>query len=274
MKKAENTSKRWILKNLLLGLAFIAALLLVAVIFLRIFTQHDISVTVPDFVGRSVEQNEQVARKAGVTLTVSDSVYVSKLPRGAVYNQNPAAGEKVKRGRKVYLTINARQEKRVMMPDLVGLSLRQAKVELSSRGLMLGHLEYVKDIATNNVLGQSVYGRAAEPGERIKVGTRVDLRLGLNPVDGFTVVPNLTGVKYNDALNRIKDQSLNVGKVIFDSSIHDYADSLKAFVYRQTPPSSDYEVQMGTSVSVFLTLDEDKLPKIQEESSDAAYLYQ
>ena len=39
------------------------------------------------------------------------------------------------------------------MPNLVGLSMRQAIAELQSRGLVLGKLVYVEDLATTNVLG-------------------------------------------------------------------------------------------------------------------------
>ena len=64
--------------------------------------------------------------------------------------------------------------KKVSMPNLVGYSMRQAKAELNSRGLSLGKLIYVSDIATNNVLKQIYRNREIRPGrrDRNRIGDR------------------------------------------------------------------------------------------------------
>ena len=66
------------------------------------------------------------------------------------------------------------------MPNLVGLSMRQALAELQSRGLVLGKLIYVQDMATNNVLRQLHGNREINPGKTIETDTVIDLVLGLN----------------------------------------------------------------------------------------------
>ena len=78
------------------------------------------------------------------------------------------------------LTINATVPKKVTMPNLVGYSMRQAKAELSSRGLNLGKLIYVDDIATNNVLKQQQRGKDVRPGSSVESGSDIDLVVGLN----------------------------------------------------------------------------------------------
>ena len=139
----------WIVKNLLLAAALILVLVLGASVLLNIGTRHGKEITVPDFTNRSVDEALRTAASVGVRVEVTDSVYVRKMGRGLVFSQVPKAGGKVKEGRRIMLTINSKTPKKVSMPDLVGLSMRQAKAELVSRGLTLGKLRYTPDIATN-----------------------------------------------------------------------------------------------------------------------------
>ena len=139
---------KWIVVNLAIALAVVVVLLAAAIIFLNRFTKHNQELTVPDLSNLTASEAAYVAHKAGMRTEVTDSVYVKRMKKGAVYRQNPPAGAKVKEGRRISLTINAVVAKKVTMPNLIGYSMRQAKAELLSRGLVLGNLIYVEDIAT------------------------------------------------------------------------------------------------------------------------------
>ena len=192
---------------------------------------------------------------------VTDSVFVKRMKKGAVYRQNPSAGSKVKNGRRVVLTINAVNAKKVTVPDLVGLSMRQAKAELLSRGLVLNRLIYVQDMATNNVLRQLYGNREAEPGMMVESESPIDLVVGLNSSDNVTYVPDVTGLKNMSAVDAVHDHSLNVKRRRFDESVKDYDDSLNAMVYRQVPePSDSLKVHMGDEVTLYLTMDQSLIP--------------
>ena len=56
--------------------------------------------------GMGVEEAEKMFRNRGLVCIVSDSSYVKTLPAGCILEYNPAAGQKVKEGRTIYLTIN------------------------------------------------------------------------------------------------------------------------------------------------------------------------
>ena len=129
---ADNTQKKgffrnWIVRNLLLAAALVVILVAGAMIFLKVVTQHGKEIDVPDFSNMTLAEAEAAASQAGVRLEVTDSVFVKRMKKGAVYRQNPTAGSKVKDGRRIVLTINAVNSKKLTMPDLVGLSMRQAK---------------------------------------------------------------------------------------------------------------------------------------------------
>lgn len=257
MKKKKVTSGNWIVRNLLLGALFVILVIGAASIFLSIRTRHGKEISVPDLSGLSVSEAAFTAHAAKLNVVVSDSVFMRRLPRGAVVSQLPRAGAKVKPGRKIALTVNSQVPKKVTMPNLIHVSLRQAKAELSSKGLVLGRLIYVSDIATNNVLRQQFRGRDIEPGKQLYSGSAIDLVLGLNGTDAMTYIPNLHGFKYLSAVDAIHDNSLNVSAVIFDKEVRTYADSIAATVYSQRPAATGNPVVMGSPVTIYLKLDAD-----------------
>lgn len=265
----------WIVRNLLLAVLFVLAFVLLANVLLAVMTRHGKEIIVPDFSNMTVQEASAVAASSGVEVVVSDSMYIRRMRPGAVYRQIPEAGEHVKEGRKIRLSVNTIRPKQVPMPSLVGIPLRQAKAELQRNGLKLGRLTYVRDLATNNVISQQRFGREIEPGREIPSGTAVDLVLGLSPADEKTFVPDLAGQPYQKAVDMLQEGSLNIGRLHFDASVRDYADSMSAFVYIQEPeayiPLVDPEtmkdtlvansLRRGSSVDLYLTIDVSKLPE-------------
>lgn len=252
--------KNIFVKTILLTAALVLAIILCSDLLLSLYTRHNDELTVPDMVGMSTAEASEIASLNSMYIEVVDSMYVDGFAPGAVYRQIPAAGEAVKKGRRISLTINASQPKMVYVPDLIGYSMRQAKAELSSRGLRLGRLIYREDIATNNVLDQQYRGKRISPGDKIKSEESIDLVLGLNPEQNSTFVPTLYGCKAEYAVSLLKEHSLNVGTISYDHSVKDLKDSLKAVVFRQVPEPSEYPVPLGVDISIYLTIDESKLP--------------
>lgn len=259
--KKKGFFNHWIIRNLLICVILIAVMVAGAMIFLNIVTKHNQELVVPDFSNMTLAEAQALAEKEGMRVEVTDSVFVKRMKRGAVRDQNPSPGAKVKEGRRILLTINAVNAKKVTMPNLVGLSMRQALAELQSRGLVVGKLIYVEDIATNNVLRQLRANREIEPGVSVESETSIDLVLGLNPdSDAATYVPDLLGKRYMSAVDIIHRQSLNLKSVRFDDTVMDYEDSLNAVVYRQNPDISMQPVSLGEEISLYLTTDQTKVP--------------
>ncbi len=248
----------WIVRNVIAAAAVLLLLTGLAALGLNLLTKHNKEYSVPDLTGLSVKDAEFNAHQEGMRTEVVDSVYVGRLRRGAVYRQNPPAGAKVKKGRRIALTINAVTPKKVTMPNLVGYSMRQAKAELASRGLVLGKLIYVSDIATNNVLRQIHGNRQIEPGTPIESESVIDLVVGLNDSDRVTYIPDVKGLKTLSAIDAVHDNSLNISRMVYDESVKSYDDTLSATVYRQNPASSLTPCRMGAEVTLYLTVDKVK----------------
>lgn len=253
----------WIVKNILLAIITVVVLVLGASLLLNVLTRHNQEIRVPDFTNMSISEAGTVANAHGVRIDVADSVYIKRMERGTVFRQLPAAGSHVKKGRRIELTINAVLPKQITMPNVVGYSMRQAKAELSSRGLVLGKLIYVEDIATNNVLKQLCGNREIKPGTPIESESVIDLVVGLNRLDDKTYVPMLHGVRYLSAIDALHNNSLNLRKAVFDKTVKDYNDSLNAFVFRQVPDTSSAPRMMGSEVELYFTLDRNRIPRAE-----------
>lgn len=251
----------WIVRNLLIALFLVVVLVVGAMVFLNVVTKHNQELIVPDFSNMTVSEAEYAAQQAGMRVEVTDSVYAKRMRKGAVRDQNPSPGARVKEGRRISLTINALNAKKVTMPNLVGLSMRQAMAELQSRGLVLGKLIYVEDLATNNVIRQLRGNRQIEPGRTVETETVIDLVVGLNPdSDASTFIPDVTGKRYLTAVDAVHRQSLNIRILKFDESVKNYDDSLNAVVYRQAPEPSPEPITLGNDVSLYLTVDPERIP--------------
>ena len=267
-KAASQLKENILTKHIILAGCSLLVVIFLLFTMLKFITRHNQEFEVPSFMNMSVEEAEAVARQYELRLEVTDSVYINRMAPGAIFRQNPEAASKVKKNRRILLTINANQPKLVKMPELVGYSLRQAQSELVANQLSLGKLIYVKDIATNNVLGQLYKGRAIAEGDKIPSESVIDLKLGINETDSTTYIPEIRGIPYRLVREKLAENSLNLSKAVFDESVTNYADSLSAWVYRQVPaPSDSVTVRLGTGVTVYLSkVKEPEVPEKEDET--------
>ena len=248
-------------KNLGLAIAIATGILFITLIWMSIFTRHGQARPVPDFYGLTIEEGQKLAKKKKLRLEIIDSIYTNTVPRGAIFEQNPAVDHKVKKNRRVLLTINAFLPEKVIMPDLVGLSARQAYSVLATAGLEAGNPIYKPDLTIDFVLDQMHKGETVASGDTIEKGSEIILVLGKGLSSRRTPVPDLIGRKLDNAKSRILGSSLTLGTFNFDNSVNNEEDSLNAFVYKQNPVySEDASLQLGSAVYIWLSLDSALLP--------------
>ena len=253
------------LKNLLIASGIFIFIMFSALLWLRIYTHHSQAIIVPDFTGLFPEEVEIIAKSKRLRIEVADSSYSDDLPRGSVIKQNPVSGSKVKENRRIYLTMNAMNPEKVIMPTVTGVSLRQARAILENYGLSIGKISYKPDIAVNNVLEQRIADSIAIPGSLVIKGTAVNLVLGKGLSDETTVVPDLTGMDLRAAKEMLMSRYLNAGAVIYDSNVQTAGDSVMAFVWRQRPVfGNESRLNLGANVDLWLTRDSTKLPVPEE----------
>jgi beta-lactam-binding protein with PASTA domain len=250
------------IRNLGLAIAIVVGLAMLFLIWLNFYTRHGQARAVPDFVGLTMEQTAALAKKNRLKYQVIDSVYTSLVPRGCVAEQNPKPGFKVKKRRNIVLTINAFHPEMVAMPNLVDLPKRQAITLIESSGLEMGQLKYKPDLSIDVVIEQLFNGKIVQEGDSLQKGSVVDLVLGKGLSNERTSVPDLIGMNLEPAKNRILASSLNLGTFIYDNTILNGKDTLKAFVYKQNPEyKEDAKLQLGSAIYLWMTVDSALLNK-------------
>ncbi len=243
---------RLFLKQLLFAVVLTITIIFLLIGSLNLYTHHGQSVTVPDVRGMKPEELSEHNDFSDFEFIVVDSVYDAKKEKGSIISQDPFPNAKVKRSRKVYLTVVSTTPERVKMPNLIDLTMRQAVSLLETYGLQVGSLEFVPDIAKNAVLKQKYKGVEIEAGKPIAKGSRIDLVVGQGMGSDKIPVPFLLGKKQSEALKIIRASALNVGAEVFE----DVKDTVHARVYKQRPAHGPNQyVKMGQTIDLWYRSD-------------------
>ncbi len=217
--------------NLLLGIGISVLLVLLCFYMLSVWTNHGEYLRVPDVKGKTFLEASSSLEKQGFDVVVQDSVYFDTIAPSVVYKQFPDPDASVKVNRTIYLTINRASAPLIDMPNLVGMSFRNAELELRSKGLKLGDTSFVPDIAKNAVKDQLFDGSTIRPGTKISMGEKISLVLGAGIGNEEVPVPDLFGLPYIEALTLMEANGIDLF-VVLDP---DLKDTTAGFVYWQNP---------------------------------------
>lgn len=234
-----------------------ALVLLVVVIFvvnilLGLLTRHGSNRNVPDLVGYSTEQAVQLLKEEDLELVVSDTLFVPVYEAGAILEQRPSAGEdKVKAGRKIYVTINAEHQRKVKVPYVTGLPLRQAVSNIMAEGLEIERLSFRSDITNKYVLDEILNEMSIDEESNLEVymGTELTLVVGTNGESNQ--VPNVVGKTLREAKSLLWGAGFNIGTLEYDAEMS-LLDRTDAVVATQSP-AAQTRASNGRAVSLTLT---------------------
>jgi eukaryotic-like serine/threonine-protein kinase len=249
-----------LLRNLSLAFLFVVIGITIIMFILKLYTRHNEELSVPDLRGLTLEEARAKAESEQFQVVVFDSVYLTDFERGTIAEHHPKAGFKVKRNRKVFLTMNAMNPERVPMPDLVSLTFRQATARLESFNLKVGEVTYEPDIGINLVLQQRFHGKDIHSGDSVSKGSFIDLVLGKGLSDESSSVPRLLGLTVEEARIKAADRFLRIGGILDDNTVTLEEDRTNAWIYQQRPEAGpDIMLPMGSSIDVWITMDSTKI---------------
>ncbi len=147
--------------------------------FLSFKTNHDQKIEVPNLAKMTlVEAFMSLDEKGLDTIVMDYASYNPDFPPESVLNQNPDAGDFVKEGRKIYLTLNPSSYRKIEVPDVLGKTKRQVVTQLTSTGFKIGKSTYIPDIGRNVVRKLQYNGAELNIGTAIPKNSTIDLVLG------------------------------------------------------------------------------------------------
>lgn len=170
------------LQLLFINITAMAAIVAVAIFitfrWINSYTEHGVAIIVPDITGMQEEDAISKLAQHHLVGVSYDHAYVKGVPTGEITAQRPAAQAKVKRGRKVYLTVSSGNQPMIAIPDVIeNSSLREAESRLRASGFRLtpndtiaGDLDWVYGIRYN--------GRELKDEERVPEGAELTIIVG------------------------------------------------------------------------------------------------
>lgn len=170
---------RSFLKQIIFSLIIVLLASIVTLKWLKSYTNHGSYVEVPNLLGLSANAADITLKKFDLVSKIQDSSnYSPKYASGAVIEQEPIFGSKVKNGRKIYLILNPSNYKKVLVPSVVRKTFRQAKPALEALGFRIGEIKYVDDLGKDVVVQLLHNNKVIKPGDLIRKASKIDIVVG------------------------------------------------------------------------------------------------
>jgi eukaryotic-like serine/threonine-protein kinase len=205
---------------------------------------HDLKV-VPPVAGLSIDQGRDKILATRLYVEIQSRDYDKTIPDGMIISQNPGPGEKVKKGRRILITVSKGKEFAVI-PNVKKLTERQARIELKKGGITIGDAKksFNDDVPADNVIDAFPAG-----GTTISRDMKVDLLISKGKKPTSAEMPNIVGESLNEAQKKIEESGLAVGKISYknDSSL------LPGTVISQSVSPGE-SVPLSTSVAITVSV--------------------
>lgn len=201
-------------------------------------------VRVPDVVASSYVQAQQLLKGVGLDYTIEGDQYHSQIPMGHIIEQYPRAEVEVRNNRVVNLIVS-RGPVWNEIPDLIGITLREAEIFLESLELEIGKVEYE---ANDEIPRNLIFKQSPEAGERTDQLKAIDIVISEGRAMFALTVPNLTGLSQEEAENSLLERGLSLGDILEEKSYR----FLEGQIMEQKPPAGA-EVNTGQKVDLVIS---------------------
>lgn len=215
--KAKPDDKKKKKRAIIIGVAAAAILALFGILYVSgIIGGGGKEVTVPDVKGMSYSEAKEVLEAKGLKIEKADEPIASqKIEKGKIVSQTPSKNSKVKKGRTVRVILSAGNTE-LKVPDLKGLSYKEAKTLLSEMGLQISKGDEVDSDSVTEGLIASQY-----PSAKTKVDKGDIITVNISRGKKDAVIPKLVGTTFtseSDVSDILSKYGYKLGKVSYEES--------------------------------------------------------
>ncbi len=203
-------------------------------------------VTMIDVAGKTLTDAKKRLEALGIVTSVTyvqSTAYASDV----VISTSVEAGTVIESGSTVTLTVSTGDDPRIV-PDVAGKEYEEAKLELEKAGFSVNPTYETSSTVKANV----VIEQKPEAGTTASSGSNVTLRISTGASDAKSRVPNLIGCLEEDAIAKLVENGLSVGKIKEVAST-DFAEgqvcwqSVSEGSYLEADSSVDINVSTGAA---------------------------
>jgi eukaryotic-like serine/threonine-protein kinase len=199
---------RKLFRLFLLFTVLVVVALISAITTIRVALRSN-QVSTPSLTGVSLERAERLAAGMGLEVKVEDRLYSEKHPAKQIISQVPAKGTQVKVGQHIHVLVSLGAPT-VVVPDMVGASVRAAQINANQRGLTVGDVAAVHwlGIAADQIVAQD------PPASTSQVRRpAVNLLVSLGDPTPAYVCPRFVGMPLTEARSIIENSGFKLGQV-------------------------------------------------------------
>ncbi|MFH1685952.1 MAG: PASTA domain-containing protein [bacterium] len=206
----EGSLLRYVVLWALVPLAALLVLYLITdSIIMPSITRHGTEFPLPGFTGQRLIEARLTLEELNLNLEVASEEFSPGKERGTILDQFPIAGTKVKAGRTIKFVVSA-GKKMIVLPDVAGLSVRQAMLDIETAGLVLGDITW----AFSDTLPERMVVVSYPPaGSDIAAGAPVTLMVNRGRTADFTYVPKVIGLTLEQATALLEQKQLSTGLI-------------------------------------------------------------
>jgi eukaryotic-like serine/threonine-protein kinase len=196
-------------------------------------------VTIPVLTGKSEKEATTILEANKLVLRVSGKRFDKDVPAGNVVLQIPAAGERLKTSRTVKVLVSAGPPS-YAVPNLVGSSLRAAKLTLEQRNFTLGNTSM-----TRTAIGDplTIQQQDPQPGSQEVADPTVNVLVSSGRIEESFVMPDVVGKRLDQIAGRIRNEGFQLGKLSYRK-----ASGTEAGVIIQQQPQAGHRVLKSDSI--------------------------
>ncbi len=201
-------------------------------------------VAVPPLEGKPLSEASSTLARVGLVLEKSGERSDDRFASGKILAQDPPAGVKLKRNRKVRVVVSLGMEV-LQVPNLVGQPARRAQIAVQQSGLRVGGVSYSR---SNEVGADRVLAQEPPPGTPRSRQGRVDLLVSKGAREKTWVMPAVEGREIGAVTRLFSEGGFRVGSVR-----REVTPGVAAGIVVRQYPLSGYPLREGDLVSLVVS---------------------
>ncbi len=221
----------WKFLLLVMSMAIVGGVAVLGINFLvlpQLIHQNKV-VTMPDIRGMTVTGAQTQLKVHDLQVIINRQVSHPTIPEGMILDQIPAPEKGIRGGRTV-MVITSSGPPAGALPDLAGLSLRQAEITLQRENYKLGRILRIRRAGVSETV---VDYQSPEPGLELYKGAVVDLVVAEPPAAVLVRMPDLRGAPLYRARQIITAAGFVLAPVAYERT----SDVEPNLVLQQNPPA-------------------------------------
>lgn len=242
-EKAKQAGKDKPLLPIIAGImaTFLAALLIILLIFVPKLTGRTEDIACPNFMG---QKYEEVEKQYGKTFKLTAKYESSEEEKGTVIAQSIKAEHKIKKNQEITLTVSS-GAKTVTVADVTDQAQEVAVSNLEKAGFTTE----IVQVTDNDIAEGRVVRTMPAKGSQLPVGTKITVYVSTGKATVMVSVPDCRGLSKDQAVKLLESRGLVAGNIREENNTDKKAS--KGTVLSQTPVSG--EVGKGSAVDLVVS---------------------